>query len=125
MTNQETLDLALALGIGVKTHSSSIEDPQADRVRRKADADGLRRDVQPEEPEPVKKTAAKKAAAKKVAAKVDAPAEPGDAIEPAPSPTPVPEPIAPAATAPVEPLAPPVEVPRVTTGRVVTSRPAS
>jgi translation initiation factor IF-2 len=50
LTNKEALDLCLALGIGVKSHSSSIEDAQADRVRRKADAEGLRRAVQPEEP---------------------------------------------------------------------------
>ena len=50
LTNKEGLDLALSLGIGVKSHSSSIEDAQADRVRRKADADGLRRPTQPEEP---------------------------------------------------------------------------
>jgi len=50
LTNKETLDLSVDLGIGVKSHSSSIEDPQADRVRRKADQLGLRRDVQPEEP---------------------------------------------------------------------------
>ena len=52
LTNKEALDLSLALGIGVKSHSSSIEEAQADRVRRKADADGLRRLVQPEEPAP-------------------------------------------------------------------------
>ena len=50
LTNKEGLDLALSLGIGVKSHSSSIEDAQADRVRRKADAEGLRREVTPEEP---------------------------------------------------------------------------
>ncbi len=55
LTNKEGLELALSLGIGVKSHSSSIEDAQADRVRRKADADGLRRPVQPEEPAPAKK----------------------------------------------------------------------
>ncbi|MHB1554838.1 MAG: translation initiation factor IF-2 N-terminal domain-containing protein, partial [Acidimicrobiales bacterium] len=49
LTNKEALDLALSLGIGVKSHSSSIEEAQADRVRRKADAEGLRRPVQPEE----------------------------------------------------------------------------
>ena len=49
LSNKEGLDLALSLGIGVKSHSSSIEDAQADRVRRKADAEGLRREVQPEE----------------------------------------------------------------------------
>ena len=52
LTNKEALDLCLSLGIGVKSHSSSIEDAQADRVRRKADAEGLRREVPPEEPPP-------------------------------------------------------------------------
>ena len=50
LTNKEALDLCVDLGIGVKSHSSSIEDAQADRARRKADRDGLRRAVQPEEP---------------------------------------------------------------------------
>ncbi|MGH9047427.1 MAG: translation initiation factor IF-2 N-terminal domain-containing protein, partial [Acidimicrobiales bacterium] len=50
LSNKEALDLCVSLGIGVKSHSSSIEDAQADRVRRKADADGLRRATQPEEP---------------------------------------------------------------------------
>jgi translation initiation factor IF-2 len=74
LTNKEGLELALSLGIGVKSHSSSIEDAQADRVRRKADAEGLRRPVQPEEPAPAKKAAKKAPAApasaptKKVAA---------------------------------------------------------
>ncbi|HXW34140.1 MAG TPA: translation initiation factor IF-2 [Acidimicrobiales bacterium] len=60
LTNKEALDLCLSLGIGVKSHSSSIEDAQADRARRKADREGLRRDVQPEEPpskEPATRTA--------------------------------------------------------------------
>jgi translation initiation factor IF-2 len=59
LTNKETLDLCVVLGIGVKSHSSSIEDAQADRVRRKAEREGLKRDVQPEEDKPVKKTTAK------------------------------------------------------------------
>ncbi|MCU1455364.1 MAG: infB, partial [Acidimicrobiales bacterium] len=59
LTNKETLDLCGALGIGVKTHSSSIEDAQADRLRRKAEREGLVRDEQPEEPgKPVKATKA-------------------------------------------------------------------
>lgn len=66
MTNQEALDLCGKLGVGVKTQSSTIIDQQADRVRARAERDGLKRDVQPEEPKPVKK-AAKKAAPKKVA----------------------------------------------------------
>jgi translation initiation factor IF-2 len=52
LTNKEALDLAVSLGIGVKSHSSSIEDAQADRVRRKADAEGLRRPAVAEEPAP-------------------------------------------------------------------------
>ena len=47
LSNKETLDLCSALGIGVKSHSSSIEEAQADRVRRKAEREGLKRDVQP------------------------------------------------------------------------------
>ena len=94
LTNKEGLELALSLGIGVKSHSSSIEDAQADRVRRKADAEGLRRPVQPEEPAPAKKAA--KAAAEASpeagaeaadetaaqAAAADAPAEGGEQPEP-------------------------------------------
>ncbi len=52
LTNKEALDICIDLGIGVKSHSSSIEDAQADRARRKADREGLRRAVQPEEPSP-------------------------------------------------------------------------
>ncbi len=69
LTNKETLDLSLDLGIGVKTHSSSIEDAQADRVRRKAEKEGLVRDEQPEEPAPAKKAPAKKVSAKQEPAK--------------------------------------------------------
>ncbi|MCC6225933.1 MAG: translation initiation factor IF-2 [Microthrixaceae bacterium] len=132
LTNKECLDLCLDLGIGVKTHSSSIIDAQADRVRRKAEREGLTRDQQPEEPpKPAKKAAAKKAAAKKPPE-----AQPEDA-EPAPQPTAAPAPPvaeeqpeppveapteseAPAApAAPVEePTAPPAPMP----GRVISSR---
>ncbi|NCY17022.1 MAG: translation initiation factor IF-2, partial [Actinobacteria bacterium] len=86
LTNKETLDLCVALGIGVKTHSSSVVEAQADRVRRKAEREGLIREVQPEEPEAEKKPA-KKAAAKKTAAKKAAAA---DAAE---TPTETPEPV--------------------------------
>ncbi len=75
MTNKETVDLSVSLGIGIKSHSSSIEDAQADRVRRKADADGLRRAVQPEEPaKPTKATAKTTKAPAKPAAPAVAPA---------------------------------------------------
>ena len=77
LTNKEGLELALSLGIGVKSHSSSIEDAQADRVRRKADAEGLRRPVQPDEPAPAKKAAKATKAAKSAAPTGDAPDEGG------------------------------------------------
>ncbi|MCU1499806.1 MAG: infB, partial [Acidimicrobiales bacterium] len=87
LTNKETLDLSLGLGIGVKTHSSSIEDAQADRVRRKAEREGMVRDVQPPEPAPVKKGGAKKAAAPEaeVAAPpaAEVPAAPAETAAPA------------------------------------------
>jgi translation initiation factor IF-2 len=121
LTNKELLDLCEQLGIGVKSHSSSIQEAQADRVRRKADQLGIRRDEQPEEP---KKTPAKKAAAKKVAAKPavpDQPAEPAAPSEPSPRvepaepaaemPAPVEEPAA--APAPAPPPAPPVPEPEI------------
>ena len=59
MENKEALDLCLSLGIGVKSHSSSVEDAQADRVRRKAEREGLIREPIPE-PEAKAKPAAKK-----------------------------------------------------------------
>ena len=82
LTNKETLDLAESLGVGVKSHSSSIVDAQADRVRRKAEREGLIRDEQPPEPKPAAKKATKKAAkkatkkaAKKATKKAAAPTE--------------------------------------------------
>jgi translation initiation factor IF-2 len=66
LTNKEALDLSKTMGIDVKGVSSSMEEAQADRVRRKAVKDGLKRDVQPEEEKPAKKAVAKKAAVKKV-----------------------------------------------------------
>jgi translation initiation factor IF-2 len=121
LTNKEALDLCLSLGMGVKSHSSSIEDAQADRARRKADREGLRRPVQPEEPE-AKKPAATKKAAKKVAAPATA-----EATAPDLSPTRPPQPAATdgdsaeAAPARPEPAAP---AKRPGT-RLITSRPAS
>jgi translation initiation factor IF-2 len=50
--NAVVLELANELKIGVKSHSSSIDDPSADRVRRLADSKGLRREPTVEEPEP-------------------------------------------------------------------------
>ena len=64
MTNAEVIDLSGKLGIGVKGPSSTIIDAQADRIRARADREGLTRETQPEEPsaKPVKKAAAKKVA---------------------------------------------------------------
>ena len=50
--NQVVLDLAEQLKIGVKSHSSSIDDPSADRVRRLADSRDLRGEPNVDEPKP-------------------------------------------------------------------------
>ena len=77
LTNKEALDLSLSLGIGVKSHSSGMEGAQADRVRRKADREGLIRDVQPEEPPKVTKKAGSKSAAEPVAEATEVTSSPG------------------------------------------------
>jgi len=41
MANAQVIDLCSSLGIGVKSHSSGMVEAQADRVRRKAERDGL------------------------------------------------------------------------------------
>ncbi len=86
LTNKEALDLCIALGIDAKSHSSSIEDAQGDRVRRRAHKDGLVREQQPEEPAPVKRTAKKAATTTKKAAAAEPPAE--GAVSPSSSRTP-------------------------------------
>jgi translation initiation factor IF-2 len=48
LTNKEGLDLLISMGVGVKSHSSSIEEAQADRVRRRAEREGLKRTPPPE-----------------------------------------------------------------------------
>ncbi|HZA79147.1 MAG TPA: translation initiation factor IF-2 [Acidimicrobiales bacterium] len=126
LTNKECLDLCLALGIGVKTHSSGIEEAQADRVRRRAQRDGLVRDRQPEAPSRKAATGAeadgkadgdkaaattKKAATKKAAAK-KAPAAKKTAGTAAPAEAPAaesPEPAVAEAGAAAEPAAPAAE----------------
>ncbi len=71
VANSDVLDLCSALGIGAKSHSSSIVEPQADRIRRKADREGLRNtvvytdDAPPAEEKPAKKAVKKKAPAKR------------------------------------------------------------
>ncbi|MGP8163693.1 MAG: translation initiation factor IF-2 [Acidimicrobiales bacterium] len=100
LTNKEALDLSLSLGIGVKSHSSSIEDAQADRVRRKAEREGLIREAQPA-PEPVAEPAPKPVKSALVARRAPV-------VEPAPEPVPEPAP-----------------TPVAEIHRVVRSRPAS
>ncbi|MBM3661083.1 MAG: hypothetical protein FJW95_16495, partial [Actinobacteria bacterium] len=89
LSNEECLELCTELKIGAKSHSSSIEDPMADRVRRLADSKGIRRDPIVDEPAPVKKAAEKKVAEKKAPEKrpvEPAPVEAGDDGEaPAPA----------------------------------------
>ena len=50
--NHLVVDLANELKIGVKSHSSSIDEPSADRVRRLADSRGLKQEPPAPEPEP-------------------------------------------------------------------------
>ena len=137
MSNQETLDLCGKLGIGVKTQSSTIIEQQADRVRTKAEREGLVREKQPDEPKPVKKAAkkaapkksddgeekpVKKAAAKKAVAK-KAPAKKAAAKKtttdkPADAPAAVAEVVA---ATPSEPVAPIVSAPVISSARPITS----
>jgi len=79
--NKVVLELSEELRIGVKSHSSSIEEPQADRVRRLADSKGLRREPE-EEPTPKKAPAKKKVTSKKKApATKKAPAKKAPAVK--------------------------------------------
>ena len=71
--NAVVVELSNELKIGVKSHSSSIDEPSADRVRRLADSRGLRKEIVVE-PEP----------------------EPAPAPEPEPTPEPAPVAVAPA-----------------------------
>ncbi|HET8930163.1 MAG TPA: translation initiation factor IF-2 [Acidimicrobiales bacterium] len=76
LTNKETLELSDALGIGAKSHSSSMEEAQADRVRRKAEREGLIREPEPEaETKPAETAADTAPATKDAAPKKSAPAK--------------------------------------------------
>ncbi|HAM03248.1 MAG TPA: translation initiation factor IF-2, partial [Acidimicrobiaceae bacterium] len=122
LSNKEALDLAVSLGIGVKSHSSSIEDAQADRVRRKADAEGLRRAVVPEEPAAEPRPKAVRPAAEPT------PTRPAPAAPAAPSRDPASQPAAASAPAPSTPAPRPAAAsapPAARRSGLVTSRPAS
>ncbi len=122
LTNKEALDLCVSLGIGVKSHSSSIEDAQADRVRRKADSEGLRRAVSPEEPAEQKPARSGAPRAGRVPDdKTAAPSTDSETARPVPAPSP---PAGPDGAGPT-PTAPPAVVPTPDRQRLVTSRPAS
>ncbi len=71
LTSKELLALAQKLGIGASSPSASIEDAQADRIRRRADADGLRRAV-PADAEKAEKAAKATKATKTAAPEVTA-----------------------------------------------------
>ena len=84
MTNAELVDLAKANMIDVKGPSSTLVPAFADIIEKKARAEGLVREVQPEEPKAAKKTAAKKTATKKaVGSKAATDDSSADAVAPA------------------------------------------
>ena len=92
MTNGEVLDLCASMGIGVKSHSSGMVEAQADRARRKADREGLRREVQPEEVK-AKQAKAKPSDEPTQASEPEPVSEPVSEPEPEPEPTVDPEPV--------------------------------
>jgi translation initiation factor IF-2 len=117
--NAVVLELAEELKVGVKSHSSSIDEPSADRIRRLADSKGLKREPIVEEPpapapepEPVVEAPAPEPVAPEEPEPEPEPAPPphrivrstGGIPEPPPrvepTPRPAPEPLRPAAQAP-------------------------
>ncbi|MDA8288114.1 MAG: translation initiation factor IF-2 N-terminal domain-containing protein, partial [Actinomycetota bacterium] len=142
LSNKEALDLCVSLGIGVKSHSSSIEEAQADRVRRKAEREGLVRATQPPEPAFEVRTGGDRGAASEPAVTPTLAPEPPRPEPPRPAPPrpaplraerpaaerpapPAPRPIAPAASLePAEPISRPAP-PAGGEHHVVRSRPAS
>jgi len=57
MTNAEVIKLCGSLGVDVKSHSSGMVEAQADRVRRKAESEGLTSEPKEETTSPKKKKA--------------------------------------------------------------------
>jgi translation initiation factor IF-2 len=129
LTSKELLDLAQKLGIGASSPSASIEDAQADRIRRRADADGLRREVQPDAAAKAAKAtkavkATKAAPAKAAAVETPAAPTPARATRVTKAATAVDETALPAAAA--APAPPVVEAPaaKVVRSSVVAPKPA-
>jgi len=119
LTSKELLTLAQKLGIGASSPSASIEDAQADRIRRRADADGLRREVQPEE---AAKAAKAVKATKATGVKKAAVAAEPEVVEAAPARVSrVTKAVEPSATAPETPV-PETPAPAVAEPKVVRSR---
>ncbi len=125
LSSKELLALAQTLGIGASSPSASIEDAQADRIRRKADNEGLRRAVAPEEPTKAKSSRTTKSTVTEAAPEAVAPAPAPTRVSPArANPTvdtaPAPSPLS--SATPLE--VPVVPAPVVEAPRVVRSRPA-
>ena len=68
MTNAEVIKLCGSLGVDVKSHSSGMVEAQADRVRRKAESEGLTSEPK-EEKTPSKKKSTEKVSSKKTVSK--------------------------------------------------------
>ena len=125
LTSKELLTIAQKLGIGASSPSASIEDAQADRIRRRVDADGLRRETPPAEPARAPKASK---ATKTSPAPATAPEVPAPATRTVEAPVEAPAPVAevPAAEASVEEAAPrvvrssPTTVPKAPPVRTVT-----
>ncbi len=109
LTSKELLALAQKLGIGASSPSASIEDAQADRIRRRADAEGLRREA-PAEPAKATRAAAAAKPAKAPAASPRATASTASARA-ATAVVTTATPSAPAPSAPVAEAAPPATAP--------------
>jgi len=111
--NAVVVELSNELKIGVKSHSSSIDEPSADRVRRLADSRGLKREPVAE-PEPEVAPAPPEPKAPVVAAKVapvQEPVAPAPAVTVAEEPKPVVRSVHRVVRSSPAPPAPPAPVP--------------
>jgi len=115
--NHVVMELSNELKIGVKSHSSSIDEPSADRVRRLADSKGLKREPAPE-PEAAPPKPEKAAKATKATKATKAAPAPSEAPEPE---VVVPEPAAAEAPAPAAAAAPEAPAAEPARSRVVRS----
>ena len=69
MASKDVVDLCNRIGVGVTSASSTMVEAQADRVRRHAEEQGLKREPAPEKPKRAKKTDTEKADATATGAK--------------------------------------------------------